>query len=217
MVIIYLVVLVGLRLYHLLLPARVSVGPIYQRDVMDRVFVYIDGRNFFYGLKSIHPTYTDLHFDFVKFSKLITGSDLNYRKLKRILYYNAPLKQQVNPSLFKQQQKLFSRLKSNSMVRMRLCKLIGRIDFEGNQRFYTKGDDIWIACDMLQDANNDEFDIAILVSCDGDFLKLVEYVQKLGKKVENAYFIGQGSIALRKQCNDKIGIGPELLEEGLEE
>ena len=72
------------------------------------------------------------------------------------------------------------------MVTLRLCKLIGRTDDEGKQRFDTKGDDIWIACDMLQDANNDDFDIAILVSCDGDFLKLVEYVQKLNKKVENA-------------------------------
>jgi len=180
---------------------------------MDRVFVYIDGRNFFYGLKSIHPSYTDLHFDFVKFSTLITGVNWKGRTLKRIYYYNAPLKQQVNPGLFKQQQRLFSRLQSNPLATLRLCKLVGRTDDEGVQRFDTKGDDIWIACDMLQDANDDAFDIAILVSCDGDFLKLVEYVQRLKKRVENAYFVSQGSIALRKQCNDIIGIGPELIEE----
>lgn len=182
---------------------------------MDRVFVYIDGRNFFYGLKSIHPSYTDLHFDFVKFSKMITGVHWKDRKLKKIYYYNAPLKQEVNPHLFKEQQRLFSRLQLDPLVTLRLCKLIGRTDDEGKQRFDTKGDDIWIACDMLQDANDGVFDIAILVSCDGDFLKLVEYVQKLDKIVENAYFIGQGSIALRKQCNEIIGIGPELIEECL--
>ena len=53
------------------------------------------------------------------------------------------------------------------------------------------------------------------MSCDGDFLKLVEYVQSLDKEVENAYFLDGGSIALRKQCNAIIGIGPDLIEECL--
>lgn len=182
---------------------------------MDRVFVYIDGRNFFYGLKSIDKSYTDLNFDFVKFSKIIKGIKWKRRKLEKIYYYNAPLKKQENAHLFSLQQKLFSRLNSDPLVELRLCKMLARTDSQGNQRYDTKGDDIWIACDMLQDANDDKFDTAILVSCDGDFLKLVEYVQKLKKKAENAYFIGGGSIALRKQCDAKIGIGPELIEECL--
>jgi len=182
---------------------------------MNRVFVYIDGRNFFYGLKSLDRTYIDLYFDFVKFTQLITGVNWKDRKLIKIYYYNAPLKQQINPYLFREQQKLFARLKSDPLVEIRLCKMIGRINDQGGQKFVTKGDDIWLACDMLQDANDDKFDIAILVSCDGDYLKLVEYVQKLGKKVENAYFLDGGSIALRKQCDDIIGIGPDLIEECL--
>ena len=181
---------------------------------MDRVFLYVDGRNFFYNLKSVDLVYTDLDFDFVKFSKLVTGVNLK-RKLKKIYYYNAPLKQQVNQKLFRKQQKLFSRLNLDPLIELRLCKLIARTDIRGKQRYDTKGDDIWIACDMLQDANDDKFDIAILVSCDGDFLKLVEYVQNLNKRVENAYFLGRGSIALRKQCDDKIGIGIDLIEDCL--
>jgi uncharacterized LabA/DUF88 family protein len=185
---------------------------------MERVFVYIDGRNFFYGLKSLDLSYTDLNFDFCKFAKLINGVNWKNRKLEKIYYYNAPLKKQKNFKIFAEQQKLFSRLKSNPLVKLRLCKMLTRTDSEGVERFDTKGDDIWIACDMLQDANDNKFDIAILVSCDGDFLKLVEYVQKLNKEVENAYFIGGGSVALRKQCakyGDIIGIGPDLIEECL--
>jgi len=180
---------------------------------MRRVFVYIDGRNFFYGMRAINRNYTDLNFDFVKFSKLIKGVNWKNRKLIKIYYYNAPLKQQINSHLFSEQQKLFSRLKLDSLVELRLCKMIGRTSIGGDQRFITKGDDIWLACDMLQDANDDKFDIAILVSCDGDFLKLVEYVQNLHKEVENSYFLGAGSIALRNQCNDKIPIGQDLIEE----
>lgn len=180
---------------------------------MDRVFVYIDGRNFFYGLKSLDHGYTDLNFDFIKFSQLITGYKWKNRRLDKIYYYNAPLKQQINSYLFREQQKLFSRLNSNPLVEMCLCKMIGRVDDQGKEKFVTKGDDIWLACDMLQDANDDKFDIAILVSCDGDFLKLVEYVQSLDKEVENAYFLDGGSIALRKQCDAIVGIGPDLIEE----
>lgn len=182
---------------------------------MKRVFVYIDGRNFFYGLKSLDQSYTDLNFDFVKFSGLIKGVNWKDRDLQKIYYYNAPLKQQINPRLFQKQQRLFSRLSADPLVTVRLCKMIGRINAQGARQFITKGDDIWLACDMLQDANDDEFDIAILVSCDGDFLKLVEYVQALHKEVENAYFLEGGSIALRKQCNSRIGIGPDLIEECL--
>lgn len=182
---------------------------------MSRVFVYIDGRNFFYGLRYSDINYTDLNFDFVKFSNLIKGCKWKDRSLDKIYYYNAPLKQQINPYLFREQQKLFSRLSLDPLVEMRLCKMIGRIDNQGREKFVTKGDDIWLACDMLQDANDDKFDIAILVSCDGDFLKLVEYVQSLDKEVENAYFLDGGSIALRKQCNAIIGIGPDLIEECL--
>ena len=180
---------------------------------MDRVYVYIDGRNFFYGMRTIDRKYTDLKFDFVKFSRLIKGVNWKNRKLIKIYYYNAPLKKQVNSQLYSEQQKLFSRLKLNPLVELRLCKMIGRTDTSGNERFVTKGDDIWLACDMLQDANDDKFDIAIIVSCDGDFLKLVEYTQNLYKEVENAYFLGVGSIALRGQCNDKIPIGQDLIEE----
>jgi uncharacterized LabA/DUF88 family protein len=180
---------------------------------MDRVFVYIDGRNFYYGLRSLDSNYTDLNFDFVKFSKLIKGVNWKEQKLKKIFYYNAPLKKDVNLKLFKEQQRFFARLKSNPLVKLNLAKMLGRTEDDGSQRFVTKGDDIWLACDMLQDANDNKFDTAILVSCDGDFLKLVEYVQKLKKKVENAYFLGGGSIALRKQCDDKIGIGQDLIEE----
>ena len=182
---------------------------------MQRVFVYIDGRNFFYSLRDMDLSYTDLNFDFVKFSELINGINWNNRKLEKINYYNASLKQNVNQFTFQQQQRLFARLRNNPLVEVKLCKMLRRTDSRGNQRYDTKGDDIWIACDMLQDANDNKFDIAILVSCDGDFLKLVEYVQNLNKTVENAYFLGAGSRALRNQCgeNNKIGIGLDLIED----
>jgi len=68
---------------------------------MERIFVYIDGRNFFYRLQEFGEN--DFHFDFEKFSKLINGSKTK-RVVKKIYYYNSSLKQQINPILFIKQQ-----------------------------------------------------------------------------------------------------------------
>ena len=178
---------------------------------MNKVFVYIDGRNFYYRLKDFGET--DFNFNFEKFSKLISGNKAN-RKVKKIYYYNSSLKQQINPLLFIKQQKLFARLRSNPLIELRLCKRQWRSGFTGGQVLgKTVGDDVWLTCDMLQDANDNKFDVAILVSCDGDYIYLVDYVQKLRKKVENAYFVGSGSRAVKKKCNAVIPIDLSLIRE----
>ena len=178
---------------------------------MDRVCVYIDGRNFFYRLHALNET--DFKFKFDKFSSLITGTELN-RTLLKIYYYNAPLKQQTNPFLYIKQQRMFAKLKLNPLIELRLCKRQWRSGFSGGQSFgKTIGDDVWLTCDMLQGANDDEYDVAILVSCDGDYIYLVDYVQRLGKKVENAFFINSGSKALKKKCDAIIPIDLTLIRE----
>ena len=79
-----------------------------------RVYIYIDGANFVYGLKSLHPKYSDYHFDFENYIKMIAGKD----QLLDIFYYNASLKQEVNPRRFKEQQKLLARLRKMPNARL---------------------------------------------------------------------------------------------------
>jgi len=74
-----------------------------------RISIYIDGANFVYGLKSLSSKYSDYHFDFESFIKKIIGKN----DLIDIFYYNASLKQKINPRRFREQQKLLSRLKVN--------------------------------------------------------------------------------------------------------
>ena len=52
--------------------------------MVKRVSVYIDGANFYYGLKTINPRYSDIFFDFKKFIEKIVGNN----KLIIIYYYN---------------------------------------------------------------------------------------------------------------------------------
>ena len=74
----------------------------------------------------------------------------------------------------------------------------------GKVEFAVKGDDIYLATDMLSFAYENVYDIAILVSGDGDFVPVIKKVQKLGKNVENAYFSISRSDFLRSVCNSSV-------------
>lgn len=58
---------------------------------MKKVSVYIDGANFYHGVKSVNGRYSDFYFNFEKYIEKIT----KWRKLVDVYYYNAPLKQQL--------------------------------------------------------------------------------------------------------------------------
>ncbi|MEW6295983.1 MAG: NYN domain-containing protein [Candidatus Diapherotrites archaeon] len=66
----------------------------------------------------------------------------------------------------------------------------------------------WISCylatDMLSFAYENIYDTAIIVSGDGDFVPTIKRVQKLGKKVVNAYFRVSSSNFLKKVCDSSI-------------
>ena len=145
-----------------------------------RISIYIDGANFVYGLKSLNSKYSDYHFDFENYIKKIVGKD----KLIDIFYYNASLKQEINPRRFKEQQKLLSRLRKISQCHIILCKRQKRFTKEDEEYYTIKGDDIHLALDMLNHAWENKYDKAILISGDGDFATLVNYVKNKEKKVE---------------------------------
>ena len=173
---------------------------------MARVSIFIDGANFLYGIKSINNRYTDFKFDFEKYVKEISKGS----KLIDVYYYNAALKQARNPELYKQQQRLFARLRKASF-KIKIAKRQPRISKEGTAYFEIKGDDISLAIDMLKDAYENKYDNAILISGDGDFAPLVKYVRKLGKKVENLHFEGQISLNLIKECNSNSQITKRIV------
>jgi len=54
---------------------------------------------------------------------------------------------------------------------------------------------------MVSLAFRDAYDTAILVSGDSDYVPVVEEIQELGKRVENASFKRTSSYELRKVCD----------------
>ncbi len=176
---------------------------------MERVIVYIDGANFYGGISSINPKYTDAKFDFERYINKIVGGS---RKLMRIKYYNASLKQQINPEIFRKQQKLFSCLRKIPLCEVILSKRKPRLDSEGKEYHTIKGDDINLALDMLADAYENKYDTAILISSDGDFVSLVRKVKLKGKKVELCYFTKCISNELLNECIENRAIDKKILK-----
>ncbi len=157
-------------------------------NMMKKISIFIDGVNFFHGLKSINKNYSDLCFDFEKFVKKIVGNN----DLVNVYYYNAPLKEKFNKWIYWQQVKFFDRLRKISKFKVVLCKRQKRLD--GDSEYYViKGDDIHLALDMLRDACKNRYDRVVLISGDGDFAPLVRYVKAEGKKVINYCFEGSAS------------------------
>jgi len=165
--------------------------------MVERISIYIDGANFVYGIKTLNPKYSDYHFDFENFIKMLVGND----DLIDIFYYNASLKQAINPRRFREQQKLLARLRKITKCKVVLCKRQKRFNKEDEEYYTIKGDDISLALDMLNDAWGDKYDKAILISGDGDFAPLLRYVKDKKKKVEVISF---EDIASKNLLNEAV-------------
>jgi uncharacterized LabA/DUF88 family protein len=163
-----------------------------------RVSIYIDGANFVYGLKTLNPKYSDYHFDFENFIKKIVGEN----DLIDIFYYNASLKQEVNPRRFKEQQQLLARLRKITKCKIILCKRQKRFNKDDEEYYTIKGDDINLALDMLNDAWENKYDQAVLISGDGDFVPLVKYVISKNKLVKVISFEELASKNLINEVNE---------------
>ena len=181
---------------------------------MERVMIFIDGSNFYHSSRISFPKF----YDKIDFRKLVDALR-NGRLMVASNYYNASLHQSIDQVKYWKQQKFFQDIREIpgfNVVLVKMRKVSDRTSPSGF-RFVIKGDDIHIATDMVGDAYENKYDTAIIVSGDGDFAPAIQRVQKLGKKVENAYFHVSSSHNLKSICNSSIMISEELLKKCLRE
>lgn len=144
--------------------------------VGDRVAIFIDGSNLYHALKTNFRR-NDLNFS--EFINRLCGS----RTLYRSYYYNILQDPAQWPEGYRDQQDFLTALKMTPYLEVKLgTTKIG----QGTQ--VEKGIDIMLATDMLSFAWNDLYDIAVLVSGDGDFTYAMQTIKNMGKYVEIAYF-----------------------------
>jgi len=166
-----------------------------------RVAIFIDGSNLYHSLEENCRRFD---VDFAGFAnKLCNG-----RSLFRIYYYNVLRDQDRNPQAYQDQQKFLSALYNTPYLEVRLgtSKLRGDVAVE-------KGVDIMMATDLLKLAWDDLYDVAVLVSGDGDFAYAVKTVKNMGKHVEVAAFQTNLSWELANEADDRNFFTPDYFSD----
>jgi uncharacterized LabA/DUF88 family protein len=74
-----------------------------------------------------------------------------------------------------------------------------------------------MAGDMIKGAFKNTYDIAILVSGDGDFVPAIKIVKEEKKEVENIYFKKSSSRNLKQHCDKSLELNKEILDKFFEE
>jgi len=162
---------------------------------MDKAFFFIDGSNFYKGIKSEGGSGWDAtHIDLMKFCASIIDS-ADYRII-RIYYYDAPLRQEWDQKRYSYQQQFFQRLRSQNNIELRLGRLQGRYP-----NIVEKGVDVMLSVDLIRFARNDSFDCGILLTADADYIPAIQLVKDMGKTVCNAYFPNRASFHIRNHAD----------------
>jgi len=161
----------------------------------ERVSVFIDGSNLYHSLDG-------LKIDFEKLIKELAED----RILTNAFYYITPLDITSNEEKYWKHQKFLSELEKIPGFKIVLCTLRKHDNEDGTVGFDVKGDDVYLANDLLVGAYENLYDVAILVSGDEDFVPVINTLKRLNKKTENAYFIKTSSKKLRKLCDKTINL-----------
>ncbi len=172
-------------------------------DRTDRVMIFIDGSNMYHSLKHFFNR-TDL--DMGKFCQKL----LEKRRLIRIYYYNARVGQKEEPERYHDQQKFFASITAIPYCELRLGRLVYN-NWPASPP-YEKGVDIQLATDMITHGFKNNYDVAILIAGDNDYVGALQAVKDNGKHVEVALFgKEQTSRQLRVVADKVLTINARLL------
>lgn len=155
----------------------------------------MDGSNLYHGGKR-----ANVRIDVPKLAEALIGD----REQVRTYYYVAAVPQEMDKEGAKAQQQFLNRLHSTPYLDVRLGRMEKR-----SSGWEEKGVDARLASDMVFMAARDLYDVAVLVSGDGDLAFAAQAVKDLGKHVENAYFKKGRSQHLIKSCDSFIELKSE--------
>jgi len=195
---------------------------------MDRVAIFIDGSNFYHALKAAFGR-ASMRFDRLA---LALTNRVPGRRLLRVHYYNAAYDQSSDAAAYAKQQRFFDSLRRTSYLALTLGRLERRpldwsnVDAAARQQIETilasplpqhtyveKGVDVQLAVDMVKLAVANTYDVAILISADGDFAPAVEFVKQLGKHVELGRVKDCPCDRLREVCDVEVTIDADMLRD----
>jgi uncharacterized LabA/DUF88 family protein len=151
--------------------------------------VFIDGNNLYFGLKKNIGNY---NLNYQKFIQRVIGDF----ELVRAYFYTALFRKDDNEMLFNSQQKFLTYLQEVPYLQV----TTGRIEKRG-ETLVEKGVDVNLAVDLVRFAARRLYDVAIIVTGDGDYAPAVNAVKDMGLHVENVFFIDEVSVHLKQVCD----------------
>lgn len=172
-------------------------------DRSERVMIFIDGSNLYHSLKHFFKR-SDI--DIGRFCTKL----MDKRRLIRIYYYNAQVGRREEPERYQNQQKFFAGVSAIPYTELRL----GRLVYSNwpNSPPYEKGVDILLATDMITHSYKNNYDTAVLVAGDNDFVPAIQAVKDNGKNMEVALFGKERtSLQLRKVADKVVTLDGRLL------
>jgi uncharacterized LabA/DUF88 family protein len=176
-----------------------------------RLLVVIDGTNL-KGALTTHGITTHINYRQlgIEIAKKIPAKHLPERwALQRIVYVTASPIQSHDRERFERWREFEAMIRRQQRVELKLGRLEG-----GPGRVYEKGVDILVAIELLAGAFKDQYDVAIIVTGDGDFADVAKEVRGAGKLIFNAFFELDKSFELSNAANCFIpldGIGWDRL------
>lgn len=167
-----------------------------------RVAIFIDGSNLYHNLKRYNIKTT--------FEEIIKKVETK-REIVDIFYYTALLDKSIDEKRYKDHKRFLDKINKISNFHVVLCNLRKVVLEDNFVDFTIKGDDVYLATDLIKGAYEDLYDVAIIVSGDADFIPAINLVKKNGKKVINAFFPKSSSYLLRNCCDGSINLKKVLL------
>ncbi|MBS3075109.1 NYN domain-containing protein [Candidatus Pacearchaeota archaeon] len=168
---------------------------------IERVSIFVDGRNFYHSTKKFKKQ----NFD-IKFQDIVQDLVGN-RQLIHVYYYNALLDKEQNSETYRIHNEFLDILKKIPKFKIILCDVRKTKKENGDFSYEVKGDDIYLAHDLLIGAFDNLYDIAIIISGDADFIPVINTLRKRFKKlVGNGFFRRTSSYKLRQSCDFSINL-----------
>ncbi len=159
----------------------------------NRMAVFIDGRNVHYRLVELG---WPAEYDVMAFAEAI--SVRQHFDLVAVYYYNATPLSKITPEPeYGRQLRYYAHIEGQLGDRFRKGFLI-----DAGGRTIEKQVDVKLALDLALGALRDEYDVAGLVSADGDFGAAVEEVKAVHKRVINYVFRMKRSFNLAQVCDE---------------
>ncbi len=172
---------------------------------MEKVFVAIDGGNFYRKLKKLGFLSVS-EFDYQGFSKWLAGKG----RLVGICYYVGRIREEPNnpkSTELKSGQDRFLANLANQNISVKTGYIL-----KSDGGYSEKGVDVQISVDICMKGVRNEYDRVILVSSDTDLIPAIKEAQNLKKTVEYIGFADSPSFAMIRFSNSRRLLRKEDLQ-----